>query len=135
MLGDGETAGTVEGEVAEPTPVASGCCCHHCGRSATHGDHRHAAGSATPASDAPRPCRHDDSGGGQCQCICGGAVVENHVAFDPADAAAILYVLPACLPAVDLTPAEVGFSAVAWPPDGMVLSGREICRLRSLMLC
>ncbi len=118
--------------------IAGGCCCHKARSARTeprvspNGDESTSRPVPRPA---PRPCDDDNPCGGSCQCICGGAVVDDHVAYDVADAMHALDVLALVPQTLFLVPAETGIRDGRWLADDDILSGREICRLHALMLC
>lgn len=62
-------------------------------------------------------------------------MVEHQVAFDAADVMHALDVLALAPQVFYLAPAETSSDDARWPPDDDVLSGRDVCRLHSLMLC
>lgn len=133
MLAETSGNATAGVAVAHGDRSCGGCCCHHAAAPRETSAAPTRDGSL-PQPQLPRPCDHDNSSG-PCQCICGGAVFENPVAFDAADAVHLLDALAAAPMVADLTPPEVDVALRRCPPDDDVLTGREICRLYSLMLC
>ena len=141
-LGSHDAETTCDEATAEGSrsPLTASCCSHH--RSAARPAHAKRAfpgGNAVPApttagsSDAPR--HGDDAGPGAHSCICGGAEV--HTRATPA-----VDLLPnplTDLPAVSLVADIASAAAIVaahWqPPDPLLSSGRDACRLYSVMRC
>jgi hypothetical protein len=131
------SASTVETDCAAVQSQAKGCscCCPQAKPKRTHAAEKDDGAHSLLISSESSPSDDRGTNCGPCQCICGGATIAGHVAFDAGDALHFVDQFTVTPAAFDLASAEVTASERWRLPDDEVLSGRDICRLHSLMLC
>jgi hypothetical protein len=131
------SAPTVEADCTAVQSQAKGCscCCHKAKPKRTHTAEKNDGVQSLLIFGESQPSDGSGTACGPCQCICGGATVAGHVAFDAGDALHFVDQFTVTPAAFHHASVEVTASERWRIHDDDVLSGRDICRRHSLMLC